>query len=301
MAEWKDLEIVAVRQLLTQMLPAEDAPVLSFAERRPNMDASFGAAPLPEGVQVEQLELGGRPAERIVPRGADLTKVLFYLHGGGYCVGSPTSHRALVARMAAAAGVTALVLDYRMAPEHPFPAAVDDALAAYRQIVSHADPKSVIIAGDSAGGGLTFATAVAARDAGLPMPAGLVTISPWVNLTNTGKAYAVKAATDPMINETNINEFADAYLGAQDRKTPLASPLFADLAGLPPVLIQVGSEEVLLSDSTGIAEALGLARVDVTLRIWPEMIHIWHILAFQLAAGRAASDEAAAWIKARLG
>src|SRR5439155_6024519 len=130
--------------------------------------------------------------------------------------------------------------DYRMAPEDPFPAAVDDAVAAYRQVVSNADPKDVVIAGDSAGGGLAFATAIAARDAGLPMPAGLVTISPWANLANTGKAYAAKAATDPMISQTTIDEFAAAYLAGQHVTSPLASPIHADLKGLPPVLIQVG-------------------------------------------------------------
>jgi monoterpene epsilon-lactone hydrolase len=157
-----------------------------------------------------------------------------------------------------------------------------------------------VIAGDSAGGGLSVACAVAARDAGLPLPAGLHLISPWVNLTNASLAYAAKADTDFIITQQGIDEFAQAYLGDGDRRAPSASPLFADLAGLPPVLIQVGSEEVLLSDSTQLAEAAGLARVDVTLRIWPDMVHIWPFFAMISAGGRAIA-ESTAWIEARVG
>jgi phosphinothricin tripeptide acetyl hydrolase len=259
------------------------------------------AAPPPESCAVEVIELGGVPAERITPKGADATRTLFYLHGGGYCVGGCASHRTVAARMAEAAGATAFVVDYRLAPEHPYPAAVDDALAAWRALIaSGRDPTRTVIAGDSAGGGLSVATAVAARDAGLPLPAGLHLISPWVNLTNASPAYQAKAETDFIITQQGIDEFAEGYLaGKTDPKTPLASPLFADLAGLPPTLIQVGSEEVLLSDSTQLAEAAGLARVDVTLRIWPDMIHIWPFFAMLSDSGRAI-EESAAWIKERL-
>jgi phosphinothricin tripeptide acetyl hydrolase len=175
---------------------------------------------------------------------------------------------------------------------------VDDAVAAWRAVLAEGrDPARAIIAGDSAGGGLSVACAVAARDAGLPLPAGLHLISPWANLTNTSAAYPAKGESDFIITQTGIDEFAVNYLGDTDPRTPLASPVFADLAGLPPMLIQVGSEEVLMSDSTQLAEAAGLARVDVTLRIWPEMVHIWPFFA-QLSAGGRAIAEAAAWMKA---
>src|SRR5206468_4169342 len=175
-------------------------------------------------------------------------RTMLYLHGGGYCIGSPLSHRALVSRLALSSAATAWVPDYRMAPEDPFPAAVDDALAAYRELLDGgADPKRLVIGGDSAGGGLTFAAALAIRDAGLPAPAGLVAISPWTDLTASGAAHAAKAETDPMVNGEALAMFAKAYAG-DDLTEPLASPLFADLKDLPPVLIQVGGEEALLSD-----------------------------------------------------
>jgi phosphinothricin tripeptide acetyl hydrolase len=161
------------------------------------------------------------------------------------------------------------------------------------------DPARTVIAGDSAGGGLSVACAVAARDAGLPLPGGLHLISPWANLQNASPAYQAKAATDFLATQPVLDGFKGAYLGRGDPKTPLASPVFADLAGLPPMLIQVGSEEMLMSDSTQLAEAAGLARVDVTLRIWPDMVHIWPFFA-QLSAGAAAISESSAWIKAQV-
>ena len=205
----------------------------------------------------------------------------------------------MAARMALAASATAFVLDYRLAPEHPFPAAVDDALAGWRALLAAGvDPARTVIAGDSAGGGLGVATVVGARDAGLPLPRALHLISPWANLTNVGPAYAAKGETDFIITQTGIDEFATTYLAAADPKHPRASPVFADLSGLPPMLIQVGSEEALMSDSILLAERAGLARVDVTLRIWPDMIHIWPF--FPISAGGRAIEESAAWIKARV-
>jgi phosphinothricin tripeptide acetyl hydrolase len=302
MTEWKDPEIAAFRAALAALAQPDDAPPRPWAERRAGIDAMGAMAPPPEGVAVEAVSLGGVPGETLRPKGADAGRAILYLHGGGYCVGGSASHRTLVARMAAATGAVAHVLDYRLAPEHPFPAALDDALAAWRALLAAGqDPARAIIAGDSAGGGLSLATAVAARDAGLPLPAALHVISPWANLTNAGPAYAAKGESDLIITQKGIDEFAAAYLaGKTDPKTPLASPVFADLTGLPPILIQVGSEEVLLSDSTLLAERAGLAGVDVTLRIWPEMIHIWPFFA-NLSAGARAIKESSAWIKARLG
>ncbi|HEY1753226.1 MAG TPA: alpha/beta hydrolase [Caulobacteraceae bacterium] len=300
MPEWRDHEVAALREAMAAFTPPPDAPTPTWPERRAGIDAMGAAAPVPEGCAVEPLTLGGVAAEKLTPKGADPTRTIFYLHGGGYCIGGCASHRTMVARMAEAAHATAYTVDYRLAPEHPFPAAVDDALAAWRAALAlGVRPERTVIAGDSAGGGLSVACAVAARDAGLALPAGLHLISPWANLTNASAAYQAKLETDFIITQAGIDDFKAGYLGAGDPKQPLASPVFADLAGLPPMLIQVGSEEVLMSDSTLLAEAAGLARVDVTLRIWPDMVHIWPFFA-QLSASAKAIAESAAWIDARV-
>ncbi|HUO11226.1 MAG TPA: alpha/beta hydrolase [Caulobacteraceae bacterium] len=303
MPTWRDPQVAALREMMIAAAAAAppDAPPPTWEERRAGFNAMGAAAPAPEGVRVESLELGGVPAEKLTPKCADATRTIFYLHGGGYCIGGCESHRGWVSRMADAAGATAYTIDYRLAPEHRFPAAVDDALAAWRAVLARGvDPSRTVIAGDSAGGGLSVATAVAARDAGLPLPAGLHLISPWANLTNASDAYQAKTETDFIITQAGIDDFKVTYLGpGGDAKAALASPVFADLSGLPPMLIQVGSEEVLMSDSTLLAERAGLALVDVTLRIWPDMVHIWPFFA-QLGGAARATAESTAWIKARV-
>ena len=300
MPTWRDPEVAAFQAAFAALATPPDAPRPPWSERRAGIDAIGGAAPPPDSVLTEAMTLGGVPAEKIAPSNAVADRTIFYLHGGGYCVGGCASHRTMAARMAEQAQATAFVVDYRLAPEHPFPAAHDDALAAWRAVLALGrDPAHTIIAGDSAGGGLSVACAVAARDAGLPLPAGLHLISPWVNLTNASPAYAAKGETDFIITQQGIDEFAEGYIGAGDRRNPKASPLFADLAGLPPMLIQVGSEEVLMSDSIQLAEAAGFAQVDVTLRIWPDMIHIWPFFAMISAGGRAIA-ESSAWIRERV-
>lgn len=301
MPTWKDPEVAALQAAMTAFALPPDAPRPPWSERRAGIDAMGAAVPPSESCLIETIELGGVPAEKIAPSNAVADRTIFYLHGGGYCVGGCASHRTLASRMAEQAQATAFVVDYRLAPEHPFPAAHDDALAAWRAMLALGrDPARTIIGGDSAGGGLSVACAVAARDAGLPLPAGLHLISPWANLTNASPAYQAKAETDFIITQQGIDEFAANYLGDGDRRHPKASPLFADLAGLPPMLIQVGSEEVLMSDSVQLAERAGFARVDVTLRIWPDMVHIWPFFAMLGASGKAIA-ESTAWIKARVG
>ena len=299
MTEWKDPEVAALRSMMAALAPPEGAPARSWAERRAGINAMGQATPPPDGCVVEAITLGGVPAEKLTPKGADAARTIYYLHGGGYCVGGSASHRTLAARMADSASAVAYVIDYRMGPEHKFPAAVEDALSAWKALLDAGrDPARTVIAGDSAGGGLSVATCLAARDAGVALPAGLHLVSPWVNMTNASKAYAAKGDSDFIITQQGIDEFRANYLGDADPTTPLASPVFADLTGLPPMLIQVGSEEVLMSDSTSLAEAAGLARVDVTLRIWPEMIHIWPFFGM-LSAGGLAIAESSAWVKAR--
>ena len=300
MTEWNDPEIAMVRAVLGAMPDAPSAQGLTFAERRPGMDAFGDSAPLPEGHVWEATSFAGRPVEWHTPPGADPNKVILYLHGGGYCIGSPRSHRGLSAQLAHCAGSRAITPDYRMGPEVPFPAAVDDALACYRALLDQGfAPGKVVIAGDSAGGGLTFATALAIRAAGLPQPAGLFAISPWANLRPTGPSYDAKAATDPMITAAALNSFADAYLAGADASNILASPAQADFTGLPPILIHVGSEECLLSDSIAVAERAGLAGIACRLEIWSEMIHVWHAFYGLLGARRAAILSAGGWIGER--
>lgn len=300
MSEFKDPEIGMVRALLAAMPDAPANAALSFAERRPGMDAFGDTAPLPEGHAWAAGDIAGRAAEWHTPPGAEAGRIILYLHGGGYCIGSPRSHRGLCAQLAHAAGARAVAPDYRMGPEVPFPGAVDDALAAYRALLDQGfAPGRIVIAGDSAGGGLTLATALAAREAGLPQPAGLFVISPWANLKPTGASYAAKVASDPMITAAALDDFAAAYLAGAAVTNPLASPALADFTGLAPILIHVGSEEALLSDSIAVAERAGLAGTPVTLEVWPEMIHVWHAFYGALAAGRLAIAGAGTWIAAR--
>ncbi len=266
------------------------------------MDAFGEMGALPSGCFHEPLTASGVKCERVAPLGAVDGRRILYLHGGGYVGGSPRSHRPLAARLAEAARSTAIVAEYRLAPEHPCPAAVEDALAVYRWMLDHgAEPERTVIAGDSAGGGLTLAMALALKDQGLPQPAGLLLISPWVDLTQSHDTHASKAADDPMISKDRLDESAAAYLGGSDPRDPMASPLFGDLAGLAPLLIQVGSEEALLGDSLMLAERAGHARVDVRLEVWPEMIHVWHAFGGQLAAARRAIAAAGVWMDGRLG
>lgn len=265
---------------------------------RADFEAFARAMPVPEGLRCEAIDLGGRPGEWLTLPDTPGKTTLLYLHGGGYVIGSIETHRALIARLAKAAGARACAVNYRLAPEHPFPAALDDAVAAYRWLLgSGVDPKRIVIAGDSAGGGLTLAALVAVRDRGLPRPAAALCISPWTDLACTGESMRTKAAADPVIQKAGALLYAQAYLGEADLKTPLASPLYADVRGLPPILIQVGERETLLDDATRMADRLRAARVDVRIDIWDDMVHVWHFFAHQLDEGKKALDAAGAFIR----
>ncbi len=269
-----DRGIGVVRAHLAKLPPSDS---LTTAERRAQYERAEKVFPTPPDVKVERVNAPTAPAEWLRPPSAEPGRVVLYLHGGGYVIGSPRSHRHLAAAIAGAAGASALLLDYRLAPEHPYPAAVEDATAAYRWLLDQAiAPARIVIAGDSAGGGLTVATLLALREARVPLPAGGVCISPWVDLTCGGASYATKAEADPIVRRAGVEEMARAYLGATPPRTPLASPLFADLRGLPPLLIHVGSDEVLLDDAVQLAERARAAGVDATLDIYDHMIHVWH-------------------------
>lgn len=288
-----DQEVAAIRALLA----ARPRPA-ALAERRARLDALGAQYAIPADIRLEPTSAGGVPAEWSEAPGADRTRALLYLHGGGYVSGSLASHRHLVAEAARQGEMRALALDYRLAPEHPFPAAVEDAVAGYRHLLDlgFAAPR-IALGGDSAGGGLTVATLVALRDRGLPMPACGWCVSPWVDLEGLGQTMDTLDAVDPMVRKPYLLEIARDYLGGADPRTPLAAPLHAALRGLPPLLVQVGAAETLLDDSVRLAGRAGAADVAVTLEVWPEMIHVWHLFHPQLAAGRKALARAGQFLR----
>ncbi len=244
--------------------------------------------------------VGGVKGEWAEPAVHTANRTILYLHGGGYVIGSPASHRDMVSAIADAAQARALILDYRLGPEHPFPAAVDDALAAYRGLLQEGcAAQSLFIAGDSAGGGLTIATLLSIQQAGLPLPAAGICLSPWVDLTLESDTMTSKAADDPLLTPAALRWMRDQYLAGQDPKSTLASPLFADLSGLPPLLIQVGSEEVLLDDSRNLREQAQAAGVEVTLEVWNGMMHVWHLMAMMIPEGKQAIQAIGSYIAAR--
>lgn len=299
---WKDPEIAGVRALLAGFATPPGSPEPTFEMRRSGMDAFGEMSPLPAGVAKAEIDMDGVSAERLTPAGAAEGRALLYLHGGGYCIGSPKSHRAIAARFADQVKAVTFVPDYRLAPEAPYPAAVDDALKAYRYLLDEGyAPHRIAIAGDSAGGGLTLATALAARDAGLPQPACLLLISPWADLGHHGPSYAAMEPTDPMITISGIKQYALHYGAGADVNHPHLSPARANLTGLPPMLIHVGQHEVLLSDSLTLAQTAGLHGVEVRLEVWPEMIHVWHAFHDMLGAARKAVTQASEWMAGRLG
>jgi len=238
------------------------------------------AAPVQPDVKCERLSAGGVDAEWITAPGAAADRAVLYLHGGGYVMGSINTHRDLIGRLSRAAQARVLALNYRLAPEHPFPAAVEDAVAGYRFLLDGGlKPARMAMAGDSAGGGLTLATLVAARDAGVRLPAAAVCLSPWVDFEGLGESMKTRAHVDPIASAEGTRLLAQAYLAGKDLRTPLAAPLYADLKGLPPLLIQVGDHETLLDDSNRVAARARAAGVKVTLEVWPEMIHVWQLFA----------------------
>src|SRR5882724_1648416 len=285
-------EIDAIRALLT----SKPRPA-GWTERRQRIDEVGSVWPVADDIKLEGVEFDGLPAEWSMAPGSEASRVLLFFHGGGYCSGSIQSHRRLVSEAGRAAGARTLAVGFRLAPEHPFPAALDDALAAWRYLEGRGiAAEHIAIGGDSAGAGLTVALINRLRAEGAGQPGCAWLISPWTDLTLSGETLASKDAVDPLIHKAYLKELADAYLPANlDRKDPRVSPLFAELMGLPPVLIQVGSAETLLADATRFAAAAGAADVPVTLQVWPHMIHAFPMWNARLAPGREALASAGAF------
>ncbi|HZU75302.1 MAG TPA: alpha/beta hydrolase fold domain-containing protein [Dehalococcoidia bacterium] len=283
-----------VAMLRTQQMPADvDLVAMRNSPRRQ-------VVPLDADVTVEQVEIGGVPAEWVsVPNSVD--RAVLHFHGGGYCLGSPESHRQLGARLARAAAARVLLPDYRLAPEHPFPAAVDDAVAAYRSLLAQGvAPERLAVSGDSAGGGLAVALLLALREAGVRLPAAVALQSPWTDLTHSGDSIKTRAERDPMVPPSLLVKMADAYLAGAEATHPLASPLFGDLAGLPPMLIQVGTEEILFDDGARLADRARAAGVDVTFEPCEELFHVFQLMAQMLPEGQEAIERIGAFLQARL-
>ena len=262
-----------------------------LAELHGEYDEIADGHQLLSGVSYQPVDAGGVGAEWLSgPKVRDNCAML-YLHGGCYATGSVETHRDLMTRLSIAASMRVLGLNYRLAPAHPFPAAVEDAAAAYRWLLKMGiEPARIAIAGDSAGAGLALAATITMRDAGVPLPGALACLSPWVDLAVTGASMESKAGEDPIVSREMLLGWGKLYLGDRDPRTPLASPLYADLRGIPPLLIQVGSAEVLLDDSTRLADRVSAAGVDTTLEVWPEMIHVWQSFASILPEARQAIE-----------
>jgi epsilon-lactone hydrolase len=290
-------EIDSIRALLT----SKPRPV-GWTERRQRLDEVGSIWPIADDVKLTEVDADGIPGEWSIVTGSDPSRVLLFFHGGGYCSGSIRSHRRMVSEAGRAAKVRALAIAYRLAPEHPFPAALDDALAAWfflRQAGIAA--AHIAIGGDSAGGGLTAALINFLNATGEEPPGCAWLVSPWVDLTMSGSTLIVKDTVDPLIHKTYLEELAGAYVPqGTDRRDVRVSPLFADLKGFPPTLIQVGSAETLLADAIRFAAAAGTADVAVSLEIWPHMIHAWHLWNAHLEAGRRALANAGRFIRANL-
>jgi monoterpene epsilon-lactone hydrolase len=249
------------------------------------------AVPAAADIKSERVNAGGVDAEWVSAPGAASDRVVLYLHGGGYVIGSVKSHRDLMSRISRGAKARVLGLNYRLAPENPFPAAVEDSVASYRWLLAQGiKPSRIAIAGDSAGGGLTVATLVAIRDARLQVPGAGVCLSPWIDMEAIGESIKTRAQADPVVSREVLLGMAETYLHGKDPRTPLAAPLYADLKGLPPLLIQVGDAETLLDDSKRLADRAGAAGVQVKLEVWPEMIHVWQLFAGYLPEGQQAVD-----------
>lgn len=290
-------EIDAIRALLS----AKPRPV-GWGERRQRLDEVGSVWPAATDVKLEPVDLGGVPGEWSSVAGSDASRVLMFFHGGGYCSGSIRSHRRLVTEAGRSAGIRTLAVGYRLAPEHPFPAAMEDALTAWHFLRQQGiAARHIAIGGDSAGGGLAVVLNNRLRDADEELPGCVWLVSPWTDLTMSGSTLITKDNVDPIIHKGYLGELADAYVPpGMDRKDPRVSPLYADLKGLPPMLVQVGSAETLLEDATRFAAAAGAADVSVTLEIWPHMIHAWPMWNAGLKPGRSALAHAGAFMRAHL-
>ncbi len=286
-------------RLLTKYLVAPKFnPNNTISEIRKGMESLTKLASIPSKTKVEKITVNSMSAEWIYGKEALEGRIILYLHGGGYNFCSPNTHRELAAHIAIASGAKVLLPDYRLAPEHPFPSALEDATSAYRWLLSTGlTGGNIAIAGDSAGGGLSIATSILLRDAGDPPPASIACISPWTDLEMSGNSIKANSKIDPMLNLKSLKIWASNYIGDSDPRSPLISPIYADLKGISPLLIHVGSDEIILDDSTRIAEKAKNAGVNVTVQFYDQMWHVFHLNARLMPEAKNAIEELGSFIR----
>jgi monoterpene epsilon-lactone hydrolase len=290
-----------IRRWLKQNLKSAPLPT-SIEEARANFEGFASWVPLQPDTKVEAVMAGNVPGEWVSAPGAASDHVILCLHGGGYTMGSSKATHVIAAFLSAASGCRVLVIDYRLAPEHPFPAALDDAKAAYRWLLEQGIPHSrIVLVGFSAGGGLALSTLISLRDAHVPLPAGAVLVSPWADLAGTGDSVTTCAEADPWLTDEMNRFHAALYANGKDLRHPLISPLYADMHGLPPLLIHVGSDEIMLDDSKRVAEKAGAAGIQVTLDVWEGLWHVFHVFASRLPEGKQAIEQIGQFIRKKLG
>jgi len=275
---------------------------ITLDEQRKAYEHVLALHPVCPGVSTHAVDMGGIPGMVVVPDELKGNRILFYIHGGGYVGGSPAGYLGLASHFAIQLGAKVFLPDYRLAPEHPFPIPIDDTLDAYRWLLDQGhDPKSIVFAGDSAGGAMVVSVMVKARNAGLPLPAGGAALSPWANLEHTGASIDNRDGLDPQASREGLTLLAKAFLNGVAPNDPDASPVFADVRGLPPILVQIGENEVMLSDAMRLATHLGENRVRVSLEVWPGMFHVWHLFAAILPEAMQAVKNATLFLEQAMG
>lgn len=288
-------------KLMDKLRKYRDANESTLEETRVNLDTLGDRFTLPEGLVVEKDDVDGVPAEWLIPKDASDRGVLYYLHGGGYVIGSIQSHRHMVAQMAEAASMRACMIDYRLAPEHPFPAGLEDAVSGYHWLLALGhNANEIVLCGDSAGGGLTMATLLQLLDERTSLPKCAVLLSPWTDLTNELESRTTKLDAEPMLSAPGTKVNAQNYAKGEELTHPLISPINADLSDLPPMLIQVGTEEILLDDSIVLADRMSDAGVDVQLDVWEGLFHVWQYYPGWLPEAQEAIDEISAFIRVHI-
>ena len=298
-----DQQIQLIRDMLKDSGGSKD---LTIEQRRKAMAGMTDLLPIPAHTEITVVE-GDVPGEWVTTPKTKSQRTILYLHGGAYIAGAPATHRSLVGALCNSCQSRAFVAKYRLAPEHPYPAAVEDAVAAYKWLLSSPEmaefgdraAQYISVAGDSAGGALSLAMLVSAREQGLPMPAAVVCMSPWADLSCSGVGYSTRVESDPIMDGDNISDLAKIYLDGEDPQSPLASPAFADLTGLPPMLIQAGSDEVLMGDSLLVEAMAHKCGVKATLEIWAGMVHVWQAFHPMLSEGQDAIDGIGRFLETR--
>lgn len=276
-----------------------DVATLDVERTRRFADRVSVLQPTASGVRVEKNSIAGLHAEWLTPAECDAGKLLLYLHGGGYVVGNCNMHRQLVSHIARAAAVRAVLPEYRLAPEHKYPAAVEDATRVYRALLEQGyAADDIVIAGDSAGGGLTMATLLSLRDAKVAMPAAAILLSPFLDVTGSGETMLTRAAQDPWFRPQDLPVIADYYCEPDQQRDPLVSPVFADMSGLPPLLVQVGDDEILLSDAERLHDQITAAGGDIQLTVWPEMWHVFQMFVGKIPEAGKAIDAIGRYVRA---